>query len=207
MLHAPEASEMTEWAGTYGKYYISAQRHIDAALKHVKAKRVAIQAGGHVGCFPVYLAKHFEAVYTWEPMPGDFRDLVRNLELAKVNDKVFPARGMLGSKNTTGKMQDGGSGSSRRLHGAEGLCPIYRLDDIGLPACDLIYLDVEGDELEILNGAEAMIRTYHPVIVAEERGKGSVIKNAAVDAIRDYLHTLGYSKAGEWMADTIWTTP
>lgn len=188
---------MTEWAGTYGKYFISAQRHIDAALKHVKNRRVVIQAGGHVGQFPVYLAKHFEAVYTWEPMPGDFRDLVRNISLAGVSDKVYPARGMLGSLNTVGLMKDGGSGSSRRDRGALGICPIYRVDDIGLLDCDLIYLDVEGDELDILLGASKTIERCRPVIVTEERNKGG--------SVVDHMATIGYVKAGGWMADVIWT--
>ncbi len=185
------------WAGTYGKYYISAQRHIDAALAHIENRRVVIQAGGHVGQFPVYLAQHFDAVYTWEPMAADFGDLILNLEEAKVADKVFAARGMLGSVSSMGQMRDAGSGSCRRIKGADGLCPIYRLDDIALPACDLIYLDVEGDEIEILKGAANLIARCLPVIVTEERGKQE-------GSTAEYLEQFGYQPVGKWMADVIW---
>lgn len=189
---------MAEWAGTYGKYSVSAQRHIDAALKHVVNRRVAIQAGGHVGQFPVYLAQHFEAVYTWEPMAADFRDLIANIELAGVSEKVFACRGMLGSDKFMGKTKFAGSGSCTRDKGYAGTCPIYRLDDIALPNCDLIYLDVEGDERDILIGASNIITRCLPVIVTEERAKSTR------GTTEEFLRKFGYRQVGSWMADVIW---
>lgn len=186
-----------DWAGTYGKYYISAQRHIDAVLPHVTRRQAVIQAGGHVGQFPVYLASHFKSVYTWEPMPNDFRDLITNIELAGVTDRVFACRGMLGAKKSMGLMQDAGSGSSHRNINKEGDCPIYCIDDLALPHCGLIYLDVEGDEVPILQGGEELIRRCHPVIVTEERGKGAM-------PTENFLAPLGYKMVGKWMADAIW---
>jgi hypothetical protein len=106
---------------------------------------------------------------------------------------------MLGSKKAMGMMVDAGSGSSHRRIGQPGLCPIYRIDDIGLPDCDLIYLDVEGDEVDILMGASETISRCHPIIVTEERGKSPY--PGGTDS---YLTGLGYQPIGKWMADVIW---
>jgi len=49
-----------------------------------------------------------------------------------------------------------------------GILPTMRIDDLGLDACDLIYLDVEGSELNALRGAAVTIDRYKPVIAIEE---------------------------------------
>lgn len=182
------------WAGDYGKYSISAQRHIDHVLPHVSGRTVAIQAGGHAGQFPVYLAQHFGSVHTFEPRWEDFRDLVLNLSASGVTN-VYPCRGMLGSECGTGTVE-GPSGSAHRKRGAPGACPIHTLDCFGFQQCDLLYLDVEGDELPILQGAHCLIRRCRPVVVVEDRGKG--------EPCADYLASLGYEHVDRYMADAIW---
>tara|TARA_R110000803_G_scaffold166755_4_gene230037 strand:- start:2649 stop:3233 length:585 start_codon:yes stop_codon:yes gene_type:complete len=186
-------------AGTYDKYEVSAQRHIDAALAHVDQTRVVVQAGGHVGCFPVHLAKSFEVIYTWEPALQDFIDLVKNIDLEGVASQVFVTRGMLGAARGTGLLLEAGSGSCKRLKDQPGPCPMYMLDDLALPVCDLIYLDVEGDELPILIGASETIVRCSPVIVTEDRPKYS-----EPGSIKTYLTDLGYTHVDTWMADLIW---
>jgi FkbM family methyltransferase len=42
-----------------------------------------------------------------------------------------------------------------------------RLDDIGLSACHVMKIDVEGNEMNVLNGAENTINTFRPVIMYE----------------------------------------
>ncbi len=186
-----------EFVGAYNKFFVSAQRHIDAVLPYVAGRQVAVQAGGHSGCWPVYLASKFERVYTWEPASYNFTDMVRNIQTAGYIDKVFCARGLLGNK---GGMADisGNSGSTRRVIGTTGQHPVYRLDDIRLPVCDLIYLDVEDDELLILHGSADTLDRCKPVVVVEERGgfegKGGVAK---------FLDAYGYEHIDTYCNDLI----
>jgi FkbM family methyltransferase len=49
-------------------------------------------------------------------------------------------------------------------------CPIETLDtlvDAGLPPPGVIRMDVEGAELEVVHGAQRILREFGPAIVAE----------------------------------------
>ncbi|UFZ06641.1 FkbM family methyltransferase [Bradyrhizobium ontarionense] len=59
------------------------------------------------------------------------------------------------------------------------------LDDFNLPRCDLIKLDVEGMELEALEGAAATIERCTPIMLIEK------IKTDA-DQLRQWLESRGY---------------
>jgi FkbM family methyltransferase len=59
------------------------------------------------------------------------------------------------------------------------------LDDFNLPRCDLIKLDVEGMELEALEGAAATIERCTPIMLIEK------IKTDA-DQLRQWLERRGY---------------
>lgn len=185
---------MPDFIGAYNKYSVSAQRHIDAALEFVTGRNVVVQAGGHSGQFPVYLSSKFEYVYTWEPVAPNFMELIYNIGVAGVSDKVFASRGMLGDVSGTGLMSVV-SGSSRHQHGEVGAYPIYRIDDLRLPVCDMVYLDVEDDELHVLRGTVETIQRCRPVIAAEERAKNGDIGK--------YLRQFGYVKVGEFCNDLI----
>jgi hypothetical protein len=45
--------------------------------------------------------------------------------------------------------------------------PVITIDSLGLNACSLILLDVEGHELEVLQGAANTINQFHPGIIVE----------------------------------------
>lgn len=158
-----------------------------------------MQAGGHAGQFPVHLARKFDFVYTWEPFGPDFAHLIHNLAEAGVADTVFAARGFLGESPGRADLRFCGSGSNKRDRDAvSGLHPVYRLDDLDLPECDLIYLDVEGDELPILRGAPMTLERCKPVVAAEERAKF-----AEVGALASFLGKFGYKQVGAYCSDLI----
>jgi FkbM family methyltransferase len=61
-----------------------------------------------------------------------------------------------------------------------------RLDEFGLPRVDLIKIDVEGMELEVLEGASDMIDRSHPIMLIEK------IK-ADAGKLRQWLESRGYA--------------
>jgi len=137
-----------------------------AALEHVSGRRVCVQAGGNMGVWPKHLATQFEAVYTFEADPLNFRCLCANVpeeNVFKLNAAVGNSRGGVDLNRTDN------CGAHRVSRG--GPIPVLRIDDLGLAACDFLQLDVEGYEYQALLGAQETIGKYHPVIMYEVKGK------------------------------------
>ena len=51
---------------------------IKAISNYCRKKDVAVQAGGNVGVFPVFMSSIFKSVYTFEPMLENFSCLKQN---------------------------------------------------------------------------------------------------------------------------------
>ena len=139
---------------------------LDVAYRHCKKFDVAVQAGGNCGVWPAAMASKFATVYTFEPHPINFRCLCANApseNIIKFNAALGVARGTVGMTHrpeNCGALQVDGAGS----------IPTLRIDDLGLDACDLIYLDIEGFEIAALQGAWLTIDQHRPVIAVEDKG-------------------------------------
>ncbi|RYZ00236.1 MAG: FkbM family methyltransferase [Chitinophagaceae bacterium] len=71
-----------------------------------------------------------------------------------------------------------------------------RLDDLVLPGnlpVRLIKIDVEGGEMDVLRGAEGLLRRDHPVIIFEFGIGGSDIYGTTPEVLLSFLGPLGYS--------------
>lgn len=66
----------------------------------------------------------------------------------------------------------------------------YKLDDIYKGVPSIVKIDVEGHELEVLKGAENIIRKYKPTILIE-------ILNFEDNEVSKFIESLGYSKPDE----------
>jgi FkbM family methyltransferase len=154
----------------------------------VPTKGIAVQAGGNCGVFASILSKHFDAVYTFEPDLVNYSCLSANVP--EFNVYKFPAA--VGNCNTCIAMANGPSEDETNCGafrvGGAGSTPTLMIDQLGLPRCDLIYLDVEGEELAALDGASNTIGRFHPVIVCEEKGLGG-LKDGQ---IAEFLAQFGY---------------
>src|SRR4051812_41824122 len=82
---------------------------LEKALQHCTQRRVAIQAGGACGTYPLWLSQYFETVYTFEPDPVNFTCLVANCQQAN----VVKIQAALGLAKGCGEMQatEGNSGA------------------------------------------------------------------------------------------------
>lgn len=162
---------------------------------HLKSKEVVIQAGGYCGIFPNYFSDEFRLVYTFEPDPLNFFCLTLNCQ----KENVIKAQAALGENHELVKVH-------RKLNSNRGMntvepneygVPTYRIDDLNLPACDFICLDVEGYEYNVLRGGYKTIYKYRPLISVEDT-------NSKIEHI---LFAIGYSKCGEIHRDTIYSCP
>jgi hypothetical protein len=57
----------------------------------------------------------------------------------------------------------------------------------------LIKIDVEGNELEILNGARETVARYHPSIIVELNQWSATAAGTSVGEIVERLQSLGYT--------------
>lgn len=131
---------------------------------------VAVQAGGNCGVWPRALSAMFKTVYTFEPDHENFTALTFNT--AELHN-VVRLQAALGNKHGMSSLalpdhEANNGGAFYLVEG--GSTPILRIDDLALPACDLIYLDIEGYEQNALMGARETISKFRPLIVVEDKG-------------------------------------
>ena len=176
---------------------------IDLLDKYLKHKKVVVQAGGNVGVFPRKLAKDFGCVYTFEPHPENYECLQKNCP----EENIFMEFAALGNNHdmikvgSSRKDLDNNCGAYQVL--GEGDVPTMMIDDLRLPACDLIYLDIEGYELFALQGGFETIKEFHPVIVVENKVLPLMYDIEPEEVIEYLVCTFGYEVKERVQRDVI----
>lgn len=144
-------------------------KDIEVIMPYVKGRDVVIQAGGNVGIWAKYYSKIFNAVYTFEPDPENFECLVHNSpepNIVKFNTALGNKPEMV-NVGSPDKQHDNNCGAYQVI--GAGIHPTIRIDDLHLPECDLICLDIEGYEKFALEGATETIKKYRPTVVLEQK--------------------------------------
>lgn len=171
---------------------------LDAALAYATGRKVAVQAGGNVGVWAAHLAAMFDYVETAEPDADNYECLIQN-----VPDNVRHRQAGFGAvAGTIGLDRETGNAGAHHL-GGDGVVPIITIDSLGLDACDLIVLDVEGFEPLALRGAEQTIAKFSPVVMFEEKGLSERYYGISRGTAEHWLSTLGYHVADRRRADVI----
>ncbi len=183
--------------------YLNKNVDAELALAHCKRRRTAIQAGGHIGTWPVMLAGLFDTVFTFEPEAANFTCLVRNLDDRQLTN-VFSARGVLGHRRRPVGLLVSPKSTGQHRVGEGARVPSYRIDDLGLDDVDAIFLDVEGSEINALRGAERTIEKCRPVIMAEENRRARN-QGFEIGDLGRLLNGWGYSKVAEVNEDLIFS--
>lgn len=186
--HAPEACHSK---------VLRRMTDVDITIGECRSRRLAVQAGGHVGHWPRRLAAKFDRVFTFEPDPYLYMCLAMNL---LDTNNIIALQLALGSSCGMTKMRRHASAGSWRVDKEEGTVavPQTTIDYIlrGLP-CDAIILDVEGSELDAIRGASKTIRDHRPVIHVEGLAHRET-------PLHQYLMKIGYDVVREIHSDTIY---
>ena len=170
--------------------------------KYVPVKGVVLQAGGNCGIFPKMYAEMFQTVYTFEPDPVLFQCLTRNIDypnVVKIQACLGNERKLVGTKNDAAPSCGG-----RHIDERNGIIPTIFIDDLNLPRCDLIHLDIEGYEFNALRGGLKTIERCKPIIVLEYFEQWLSRFRTNIEEIESLLRSIGYSHVGEVKGDRVY---
>lgn len=179
--------------------------NLERVIKMTPNRRVAVQAGGHLGLFPKRLAEFFKVVYTFEPASDLFAQMMQNAP----ESNILKFQAALGNERTlVGVRRIRRDGSTTPIH--EGLTHIFgagniptlQIDDLGLPICDLIQLDLEGWEMYALLGAKATIEKCRPILMIEVNVNQTYV-NIEPEFLRDTIKGLGYRFVERMSSDDV----
>lgn len=200
------------WSGFQGSPRNLAINHrdlqsIDRILSLLPHRRAVVQAGGNLGIFPKRLAQVFSAVYTFEPAPDLFAILQHNApepNIVKFQAALGNVRGLSGLSRVRrdGKNHLPSHEGLTHLEGL-GIVPTLRIDDLGLPVCDLIYLDVESSEDAALRGAQETLVRCRPALAIEVHAANTRLVGLTVDEFRARIVGYGYRFVTTFLSDDV----
>lgn len=162
------------------------------ALRLVRPDSVVFDVGANVGLYSLLFARACQKVYAFEPVPSNLAWLARTLAANRIaNVTVLPWAA--GAESGLTAFAEGEHHSEGRLD-ASGAMPAFAVSLDAFAARygarpDLIKIDVEGGELDVLRGAEGLLRSGRPAILLSTHGDGPKAECLA------YLKGLGYSGA------------
>lgn len=142
-------------------------------VERVPNRSVAVQAGSWQGLYPFLLSNMFAKVYTFEPDPVNFFCTTQNCQ----RENVFKFQSTLSNKPGVVTFEEVTSTGQGRVEQPDPYnIPVLRtvsvpsmtIDQLALPDCGLVMLDVESHEYEVLQGAEQTIRKFKPVVITEK---------------------------------------
>ncbi len=182
-------------SGTYEPGLLWALTHLLVPGDH------AVMAGANVGVIPAFLA-HLVGpdgmVIAVEPSPRLFDALVGNIRGLAAAPAVRPVRAALGAHRGSASFVVAPRDASGRGHlgdTADGVeVDVTTIDaltaDSGATSIEMILLDVEGSEVDALDGARTTIARHLPVVIAEMEDAAAIERMETRVASR--LASLGY---------------
>ena len=144
----------------YGEYCHS---EVEIILQFVNQESFFVDIGANIGTHTCGVSPHVAQTFAFEPDTDNFYLLNANCGLTQ-QQSVVPTK--LALSNTNAK------GSTQFDYGKTTVVPgddfhVTTLDDIQIPRCDFIKIDVEGFELEVLEGAQQTIARFRPSMLIE----------------------------------------
>ncbi len=166
--------------GAYEKFMLCMMRDYMQALRELGEGPLSfVDVGANVGNHTLYMSKVADRVVAFEPFARVRQQMADNLALNHVaNVTVYP----FGLSNTNGDMpfyeaQAGNLGASSfaKTHTAD--CHYLGdmglrvgdevLGELGLERVDILKVDVEGFEMEVLQGLAQTLKKSRPLIIVE----------------------------------------
>jgi FkbM family methyltransferase len=164
-----------------------------AALRYVKHWRVCLDIGSNIGQWTRPLSSKFQSVVCFEPNPN-FRECFRR-NITEKNVVLWPYG--LSDKEHLAQQKF----NSTVLEQNEGDIKCRTLDSFGLTDVDFVKIDVDGFEVQLLEGARETLNANTPVVNIEmKRDKRPNTVRRAEEILKD----LGYRYEKRTKSDEVW---
>ena len=172
LLRGLPAGHVQAWELVRGVVEIPVQ---EAFRRHVGSGSVVWDVGANVGYFSLLAARLGAQVHAFEPVPESAARLRANVAANGLEDRIelhevavgartgrYPFL-VVGDPSWSHLADRGRHAMTREVRDVE----VVRLDDLPLPAPDLVKIDVEGSEGAVLEGGARILREHRPVVVVE----------------------------------------
>ena len=159
--------------------------------KYLSDSSVILDIGANIGSHSVYWAieRNAKKIYSFEPLKSTYDVLKRNINLNNLNRIVVPYNVGLYNKRINAAVSHynlQNIGNTSFIPKENGRFKLVSLDSMNFPEkIDLIKIDVEGLEVEVLQGGIETIKKHKPVIVIE------TFKHK--QEVDEFFDSLGYS--------------
>ena len=165
---------------------------VELLSSFVEPESTFVDGGAHIGTITIPLAHKVAHTIAYEADANTSALLQENVVRNKVSVDVRQKG--LGATSAHGTMVDvrEGNAGAHTLAVGNGNVEIVTLDD-ELQGFDTLKLDVEGMELEVLQGATRIIEEAKPVILFEVNLSQLRAHNASLHELASFLHNRQYS--------------
>ena len=157
--------------------YVHEPHTLRLALWLLKPSGRVIHAGAHIGYHAVHLAQAVQPggghVFAFEPVTDHYAQLKRNCELSKLDNLVAEHMALNGVSQKHIQIQVAGARSTLIQNDLVKAGVIEEVESVSLndyagqrdlKSVELIFLDIEGSELNVLSGAEKLLNSQPDLI-------------------------------------------
>lgn len=184
------------------------------------AGKTVYDVGAFEGLISLFFASRAKQVIAWEPNPRNYARATTNVKLNNLSNVQMLNRGISNAPGTIDLLYDplmpgAGSGdlaikdqiggsvkSAQRIS-----IPVSTIDNEiaqnSLPTPDLVKIDIEGMELQALQGMKSLLAERHPALYIEMHGATTEDKIENAQAVTSYLENFGYKMYDVENADYI----
>lgn len=190
--------------GGYPGYLLGTSEPVEqeALARYVRAGSVVYDIGANIGFYAILAARltgPSGRVFAFEPFPESAHRTATNAELNRF-EHVSVITAAVGSTTRRVHLEIHES-ATHRVGDADGGGATLEVDQIAIdewrvnydaPGADVVLIDVEGTEIEVLQGMLSMLRESRPVVMCEVHWLGAEFLRFA----DEQLGPLGYSVRG-----------
>lgn len=192
-IEAERFEELAEFEGLPNLDVAKVAKCVDLG----SAFETALDVGAHVGAVSLYLARKFKRVIAFEAVPATYEFLRQNTnELSNVealNIAVGPDEGevFFSHYRKHGQLSHVASGEEEAGSTRIGPIPRRAIDSLGLADVSFIKIDVEGYELQVLEGARDTLTRCRPLVLVEQGGNEEKHFGRPRNEASEFLESLG----------------
>ncbi len=170
----------------------------------IKNSNICVDVGANIGITAIWMAKNSKKVYAFEPVPDNVNRLVENLEANNILN-VNIIKKAVSNKNgdailTLFNSYGHHSLSSKHISSPKGAISVETITLDKFAECekidkiDVLKIDVEGFELEVLQGAKKMLTEKRVnMIIFEHAPILMKLQDRKPSEVVEFLIGLGYS--------------